>query len=67
MNDNLKQALKLFRGGRKTVAERAGLAEVNVDRVLTGDFKNVRVIEEAKKFVQEKIEEAQDFLAHAAT
>ncbi len=40
MDDNLRKAMKLFRGARNEVAERVGINPVNVDRALKGELIN---------------------------
>lgn len=60
---DLKKALSLFRGGRKTVAERVGIAAVNVDRVLSGEFNNENVIRETVKYIEEQVALANFILA----
>ena len=50
--------MKIFNGGIKAVALRAGIEPINVSRALNGEFRNEKVESEARKFIKEKISEA---------
>lgn len=67
MQENLKQALGMIRGGRKDVAEQCGIRPVNLDRNLDGEVKNNhQVIMTTKRYIEEKIKELQKLIEQAA-
>lgn len=66
MKQNLKEALRIIRGGHKEVAKRAGIHPNNVGRVLNGEFNNELVIAKVKEVVEEKIALAKNLLEKSA-
>ena len=53
MREKLKEGLAIIYGGKKEVAKRAGIAPINVTRILDGKWDNDAVIEIVRDVVED--------------